>query len=243
MNRCAFNVINFDTIDSTSTYLKRSYSKYNDLTLVYALSQSEGHGRMKREWVSPYGESLLFSLLIKNKNIIENFSSLSLMTAVAIYNFLKRYVSNVSIKWPNDVYVNDKKIAGILLESISYDDNIEALVVGVGININIKEFPSHLIDKATSLGLETNEKYDISALKPYLEAELSNMILNILSFKKSYLEVIRHNNYLKDKTVKAYIDNELQEVKVIDINDDNSLRVIKDNKIYNLNVGEVIPIN
>lgn len=238
-----FKIINFDSIDSTSTYLKRSYLEHENLTLVYALSQTNGHGRYKREWVSPKGKSLLFSLLIKDKKIIKNFSSLSLMAAVSIFNFLKQFVDNVSIKWPNDVYVNDKKIAGILLESISYTDSIDALVLGIGININIKEFPLELMHKATSLALETNKQYDLSTLKGPLEAELRKMILNILSCDLSYLDVIRGNNYLKDKMVKAYINNRLEEVKVLDINDDNTLRVIKDDVIYNLNVGEVLPIN
>ena len=140
MNKCDFNVINFETIDSTSTYLKRTYNEHKDLTIVFSSFQEEGHGRMKRVWDAPKGSSLLFSILFKDRQIIDNFASLSLLSAVTIFKFLSKYVLNVSIKWPNDVYVNDKKICGILLESISYDLKISALVLGIGININTKEF-------------------------------------------------------------------------------------------------------
>ena len=243
MNKCDFNVVNFEEIDSTSTYLKRTFDKHKDLTVVFASFQSQGHGRMKRVWVSPKGDALLFSILFKDKKVIDNFSSLSLLSAVTIFNFLKDYVNNVSIKWPNDVYVNGKKICGILLESISYDENISAVILGIGININTLEFPMELKDKATSLYLEKNETFDIEVLKENLLKHLNVMVNNIYNNDKTYLNVIRENNFLKGKTVKAYINNVLEEVDVLDINDDNTLLVKKDEKTYSLSIGEVLPIH
>lgn len=243
MNKCRFNIINFETIDSTSTYLKRTYNEYEDLTIVFSSFQEEGHGRMKRVWDAPKGASLLFSILFKDKDIINNFESLSLLSAVTIFKFLSKYVSNISIKWPNDVYVNGKKICGILLESISYDLEISALVLGIGININTKEFNDEIKHKATSLFNETNKLFDLEILKEDLLNHLNDMVYDIKQNKKDYLDIVRKNNYLKDKIVKAYLNGVVQEVKVLDINDDNTLKVAKDDKIYHLNVGEVLPIN
>lgn len=239
MNKCDFTILNFDSIDSTSTYLKRTYKEQKDLTMVFASYQTMGHGRMKRVWVSPKGESLLFSILFKNKNIIDNFSSLSLLGAVTVFRFLSKYVSNVSIKWPNDVYVNNKKICGILLESISYNEGIEALVIGIGININTKNYPSELINKATSLYLETNKTFDLKVLKDDLRPFLEEMVNLITNNDKEYLKIVRNNNYLKNKVVKAIINEKEEEVVVLDINDDNTLLVKKDIKTYSLSMGEV----
>jgi biotin-[acetyl-CoA-carboxylase] ligase BirA-like protein len=199
MNKISFNIINFDSIDSTSTYLKQSYDKLDDLTLVFASFQTSGHGRMKRDWVSPKGDSLLFSILFKNENVIKNFPSLSLMSACYVRKFLLKYIDNVSIKWPNDVYVNGKKICGILLESVSLGDSIDAVILGIGININIKSFNDELKNKATSLYLETNKTFNIDDLKDDLIKSLKQLVLAINSSDKGYLEVIRTNNYLLDK--------------------------------------------
>ena len=243
MNKNEFKIIHFDSIDSTSTYLKRSYNELDNLTIVFADHQTSGHGRMKREWVSPKGDSLLFSILFKDKDIISNFKDLSLMSAVIIRKFILDYVDDVSIKWPNDVYVNGKKICGILLESVSMGEDIDAVVLGIGININIKGFNDELKHKATSLYLETNKTFDIDVLKQNLLIHLSNLVNRIKNHDKTYLDTVREHNYLAGKEVIATIENEECRVLVITVADDNRLIVLKDGMYFSLSVGEVLPIN
>ena len=122
--------IHFEEIDSTNTYLKKEYQNLDNLTFVTADYQSSGHGRYDRKWSANKGDNVLLSYLIKDKNIIEHFSYMSMFTAVVIIKYLEdKGLTNVSIKWPNDVYVNGKKIAGILLEG-----NIpNYVVIGVGL--------------------------------------------------------------------------------------------------------------
>lgn len=240
MNKTDFNIINFETIDSTSTYLKRSYKQLDNLTIVFSDHQSNGHGRMEREWVSPKGDSLLFSILFKDKKIINNFASLSLMSACMVKSFLEQYVDNVSIKWPNDVYVNSKKICGILLEGVSINNQIDAVILGIGININIKDFNDELKNKATSLFKETNKVFDIDILKDSLINYISELINQIENDDKSYLEIVRKNNFLRDKEVLVLINGSEEKAKVIDVNDDNTLLVLKDNNLYSISIGEVI---
>ena len=164
------------------------------------------------------------------------------MSGCYIYKFLSKYVHNVSIKWPNDVYINDKKVAGILLEGVS-TSSLDALIIGIGININTIDFDEEIKDKATSLRKETNIIYNIDSLRDELVVYLKEMVNDIENGNKDYLDIIKNNNYLKDKEVFATLNNKIEKVKVIDIPDDNSLKVMFDNKIYYLREGEVVKVN
>jgi BirA family biotin operon repressor/biotin-[acetyl-CoA-carboxylase] ligase len=185
-------------------------------------------------------ESILFSILIKNKKIIKNFAKLSLLTANVVFKLFSHYVEGVSIKWPNDVYINGKKAAGILLESKSDNNGISSLVLGVGININTSTFEGDLINTATSLYKETNKRYDLEEMKKEFLLLLIDGLNEILKDDDSYLDNIRKHNYLLNKEVYALINNETVVATVLDINKDNSLLVQYNDKTYNLMVGEVI---
>ena len=235
------NYYHFKTIDSTSTYLKNNYKQYGNLTFVSADFQTEGHGRNNRKWISAKKENLLFSILIKDREIIDKYSSLSLYSAACVYEVLSRLnINDISIKWPNDVFVGDKKIAGILLEGISFSGNIEALVIGVGINVNSIKFDKDMKNTPTSILLETNKETDLEDLKKIIYDSFKLMINNIKEYDSYYLNIVRNNNYLKDKEVSVDINNHKEIVKVIDINEDNSLKVKKGNEYFNLYSGEVI---
>ncbi len=234
-----FDLILLDSVDSTNSYLKRNYEKLHDLTVVFSSFQTEGHGRMNRKFYSKKGENLLFSILIKDKKLLEKFDSLSLMSGCYIFKVLSKYVNNVKIKWPNDVYINDKKCVGILLEGISYS-SLEAIVLGIGINVNTIDFDEEIKNIATSLKIETNIEFDLNILRNEVLASLKEMVNDALIDKKDYLKILRNNNYLKDKEVLASIYNNIEKVKVIDIADDNSLVVLFNNKKYYLKEGEVI---
>ena len=230
----------FESIDSTSSYLKNNYKNFDNMTFVSSDFQTNGHGRYNRSWESKKKENLLFSILIKDKDLIDNYTSLSTSTAAVIYKVLNNLnVKNISIKWPNDVYVNDKKISGILLESISFSNKIEALVIGVGINVNSLSFSEELNNKATSIYLELGNIISINEVKEKVYNELLMMFNNLKKDSCYYLNIIRKNNYLKGKFVYANIENEKVLVEVMDINDDNSLKVKIGKVIHNLYSSEV----
>lgn len=235
----SLKIIHFDAIDSTSTYLKDHYKDLDDMTLVSASYQSGGHGRLNRKWMATKGDAILFSILIKNTKIIKNFAKLSLLSANCVFLLLKRYFNNVSIKWPNDVYLNSKKVAGILLESKSCDGEIDSLVLGIGVNINNDILDEEIKNTATSLKLETGKSYDLETLKSELYQLLIDGFNAILNDDDSYLDNVRKNNFLKNKVVFANVNGELKEVEVIDINNDNSLKVKLNGEIINLSVGEI----
>ena len=230
----------FEKIDSTSSYIKRSYQILDDYTFVAASYQSEGKGRNQRKWDSNNNENLLFSLLIKDKEIISKYMHLSAISAVAIYNSLIDLdVKNVSIKWPNDVYVNDKKICGILLEGISENNELKAIVNGIGLNVNQVSFEEYRLFNATSIAKEKNKLFDLIKVKELVYENLLEEIIKIKENDNAYFNIVRNNNYLKDKEVYAYYDNQRIKVKVIDINDDFSLKVLYHNKEINISSGEI----
>ncbi|MBP5342445.1 biotin--[acetyl-CoA-carboxylase] ligase [bacterium] len=231
-------IIDFESIDSTSKYLKENYNNLDDLTFVSSLYQTSGRGRMDRSWESNKGENLLFSLLIKDRELINKFSSISLLSSVVILNVLKhKYkIQDVSIKWPNDVYIDNKKVAGILLEGISISNNIQCIVLGIGINVNQMSFVN---SNAYSISLALNKKIDLLSFKNRIYDELINELSLLKDNKSSYLDVIREHNFLKGKEVYALINNNRTLSKVIDINDDNTLKVVSDGIEYNLFSDEV----
>ena len=235
-----FNYLHFEEIDSTSSYLKRNYKDLDDLTLVSASFQTSGHGRMNRKWMNNRNENLMFSLLIKDKNLVNKFANFSLASAVCIFNaLLDLDIKNVSIKWPNDVYVNDNKICGILLESISYNEGIEALIIGIGINVNSIFKDTELASKATSIYELTNKMYSIEEISTKVYKYIYKMLNDIKNNNYSYLNTVRDNNYLKNKEVYCFINNEEQLVRALDINDDNSLKVLLNNKEINVSSSEI----
>lgn len=227
--------IHFETIDSTNTYLKENYEKLDNFTFVSADFQSAGRGRNNRNWKSEKGENLLFSLLIKDKALIDKFSSLSVISAFSIIKALN--LKHLSIKWPNDIYYKDSKLCGILLEAVTRNE-IECLIIGIGLNVNQREFVGEYKRTPTSLYKITNQIYDIKQLK---QSIFNQIYLDFMKVKEGYdfYNDIKEYDYLKDKEVYAEIDNEVKQIKVLGIDSNYSLKVFKDNKTYNLSCGEV----
>ena len=227
--------IHFETIDSTNTYLKENYEKLDNFTFVSADFQSAGRGRNNRNWKSEKGENLLFSLLIKDKTLIDKFSSLSVISAFSIIKALN--LEYLSIKWPNDIYYKDSKLCGILLEAVTRNE-IECLIIGIGLNVNQREFVGEYKRTPTSLYQITNQTQDMRLLKDKI---FNQIYYDFMKVKEGYdfYNDIKEYDYLKDREVYAEINNEVKQIKVLGIDSDYSLKVLQDNKTYNLSSGEV----
>ena len=152
-------------IDSTNLWIKR-LAKVGapEGTLALAEFQSAGRGRLGRSWEVPEGTSVMMSILLRPKFEPQYAPTLTLVMGMAVAKAVKSLGFDVSIKWPNDVVVSHKKICGILTEMGVRDGKIDYAVIGVGINVNIKEFPEEMADKATSLYLESGKEFDRSQI-------------------------------------------------------------------------------
>ena len=151
--------------DSTNLWIKRLAKEgAPEGTLALAEFQSAGRGRLGRSWEVPEGTSVMMSILLRPKFEPQYAPTLTLVMGMAVAKAVKSLGFDVSIKWPNDVVVSHKKICGILTEMGVRDGKIDYAVIGVGINVNIKEFPEEMADKATSLYLECGKEFDRSQI-------------------------------------------------------------------------------
>ena len=229
-----YNYIHFDEIDSTNNYLKNSYQLLDNFTFVSADYQSKGKGRNDRIWESSKGLNLMFSILIKDPKLLEVSTILSLMTAVEVAKLLNRYgIDNVSIKWPNDVLIGDRKVCGILLEG----QLPNYLVIGVGLNVNQKEFPDNLRRPATSMSNVLNKGIDLEDLKEQLFPNIVN------NFKKldrdEYLSYFSKHNYLLNKRVKVNINQQLFIGEVVGIDANFNIQILCNDILLHVDSGEL----
>ena len=130
-----YKYLYFESISSTNTYLKENYNQLDEFTVAYTYHQTNGRGRLGRTWEGSK-DNIAFSILLKPKK--QDIAILSLLTGLAVSNAIDTYIKTL-IKWPNDIIINDKKVCGILAESI-ISNQIDAYVVGIGININQTSF-------------------------------------------------------------------------------------------------------
>lgn len=143
-------LLHLETVDSTNTYLKTHRADLSHATVVYADKQTAGRGRYDRTWVSQAG-GLYFSVLLQPpyNPFLPNLTQLM---AVSICQALEQFSLTPTIKWPNDVQVNGQKISGILSEAVFDKNTFQAVVLGVGINVNQTDL-EHVGQPATSLAL------------------------------------------------------------------------------------------
>ncbi len=148
-------IVHVAVVESTQTIAWRLAAEgAPDRTVVVADHQSAGRGRRGRAWTDESGTSLLASILVRPRVPPRLWPALSLTTAVAVAEALHRCSGlDTRLKWPNDVRVRGRKIAGILVESRVGDE--PGLVIGIGVNLAQTAFPPELADRATSVALET----------------------------------------------------------------------------------------
>jgi len=186
-------VINLETVDSTNNYIRNHLDELDNYSLVTAKHQTKGKGRITRSWYDDRN-SLTSSMVIKD--VKGEPKHLSLIVAYAIFKALKELDLDVLIKWPNDIYLNDKKLCGILIETV-ITDKVDA-IIGFGINTNTKAFPESII--ATSIYLEKG--IEINNLE--LSKRICDLIIDTyenVDFKK-VIELNKNYSYLMGKKVR-----------------------------------------
>ncbi|MGI6572279.1 MAG: biotin--[acetyl-CoA-carboxylase] ligase [Fermentimonas sp.] len=161
-----YNVVWLGEVDSTNNYLKEWFRRepLEEGTTVVANYQVRGRGQRGNGWSSEKGKNLLFSLLLYPKGIKANEQFiLSCIASLAVKRVLDRFIGDVCIKWPNDIYWKEEKIAGMLIENELLGGVITHSVVGIGINVNQRKFPTEL-PNPVSLWQITGMKHDRTQL-------------------------------------------------------------------------------
>lgn len=192
------NSIKVDKVSSTNNYLAELLIGHNlpEGTVVTASEQHGGRGQRGTQWESEPGKNITLSLLLKPAFLdTRNQFDLSKMTALAVVDFIKHILNDLSqvrIKWPNDIYIDLKKVAGILIENTLVTNKIAYSIIGIGININQEQFSS-LLSSATSVKNITGEEYNLDICHEQLYYFIEKRYHQLRSQPK-----IIENNYLND---------------------------------------------
>ena len=164
-------IIHFSEIDSTNSYLKANLELLQKHGLVVRTDmQTSGRGRASRKFVSLPGKNLTFSVVLHPQKPTSEIQIYSLLASVVVARVLENYVNSIRLKWPNDVIVSQKKICGILLETISIpEQHFPILIMGIGLNTkgSYKDYPDELKKIVTTLEFEmlrnSKTKHDVKA--------------------------------------------------------------------------------
>jgi|SRR5690554_2529311 len=164
------------SVDSTNAVAVRKARSGEDNFLLVAEEQSNGRGRRGRQWCSPYAANLYLTYVWPVTAGVKQIEALSLTAGLALYQALSEYaISGLGVKWPNDLLVGDKKIAGILIELVGDITDRSSAVIGIGINVNVLEQPE--VDQPwTSMRAELGRQLDRNQLLEQVFARLQQLL-------------------------------------------------------------------
>ena len=232
-----------DSIDSTNALAYRlALADAKEGTCVVAETQEAGKGRLQRKWFSPYARNIYLSLVLRPSLHPSFVYPITFLSSLAVYETLIQIGLKPSLKWPNDVLVNGKKICGTLLELSTEADLVRFVIVGIGFNVNMRreEMPEDIQSKATSLFLETRIIYEraricgmlLNNLETYYDLLTKNGSANLVraweekaGIKGKYLEVIQQGN-----TFKGIAEG---------VSDDGALLLLDNGKVQKIIAGDV----
>ena len=224
--------LKFNEIDSTNNYMKENISSFENYDIVSAKVQTSGRGRRGNVWLSPEGMAL-FSFLLKPEKTLSMIEAtkLPLLAGISTLTALKKIKDGAySFKWTNDVFLNSKKLCGILIERVKDD-----FVVGIGINVANK-IPEDI--KNIAISLESD--YDIDKLILKVVEEFSLYYEKFMSGKwLEIVEEINRNNFLKDKKIRVHIGEQIFEGIAKNISEDGRLEIEMNGEIKLFSVGEI----
>ncbi len=216
------------TIDSTQNHAFRILDQYDGNIVIVSGQQTDGRGRFKREWLSPDETGLYMSLVLRPGISNQNMIVFNLFISLAISEAIRESTGLKSgIKWPNDIFINDKKVCGFLTEVISADNIVETIVCGIGININPSAVTEALGTATTITGELKDTEFDVNhfidvlfkKIEYYYDKFLSE---SFSSIKDRWLEqAIIFNRELTITTVKEKLRG-----KALDITDEGYLVIL-----------------
>jgi len=210
------------TVTSTNTIAKEMASKGAcEGTVIIASEQTQGRGRMGRTFFSPPSTGLYMSVILRPQLSLEDSLLITTGTAVAVAKAIETLTQKgVQIKWVNDLFMDGKKVCGILTEASLNVENggLDYAVVGIGINVCTKDFPNDLKDLAGSIFDKKPQKGPVtSLLAAYVLNNLADIIENIAD--RTYLEEYKKRSFLLGKEINVIKGDSILSAKAVDIDD------------------------
>lgn len=234
--------INLAEVNSTNTYLKGMILGFeNEIEglIVVAKNQTKGRGQQNNSWESETRKNLTFSLYLKPNLLVQNQFIISKVISLGIIDFLKDLgLDNLKIKWPNDIYCGNRKIAGILIENTLKGNKIYNSVVGIGLNINQHEF--NIGNDPTSVIKELGVEQDLDRLLNQLLFFIEKRYISLKSGK----EKIINANYLNflygiNEILMFKIDNEILKGEIKGVNAIGKLQLKINQSVREFDLKEI----
>jgi len=221
----------YNLIDSTNAEAKRNVD-LSDGTVFISDTQTNGRGRLGREWESDKGDGIFMSILLKPDMSIEEVSKITLVAGIAV---VRAIGMNCGIKWPNDIVIGTKKVCGILTEMSGGN-----IICGIGINVNNKTFNGELCDKATSMYIESGKEHGREDIIVRLLNEFETIYkVFIEKGMKTLIGVYRDLCVTIDKDVTVIYPDRRIDARAVDVNENGELIVEADGERMSLSSGEV----
>jgi len=225
-------ILHFETIESTNNYAKKIALEELDGTVIISEEQTKGRGRVGKQWYSKSGEGIWMSIILKPDIIPQKAPFITLIAGASIVKALNKLGVETFIKWPNDITINNKKVAGILTELSAEVDKINYIVLGIGINTKTMKFSQEISEIATSLYKEGYEISRVDIVRSILE-EFEKLYLQYgnENVRKETLSICRKYSAIIGKDIYLIKEDEKELVRCLDINDDGNLIVRNENNI------------
>ena len=243
MNSIGHQIIRLSSVGSTNNYAANLLRTENvsEGTVILALNQSSGRGQMQNSWVSEAGANLTLSVVLRPVflNVTHQFA-LSQLVSIALAETLKNVgVTEVAVKWPNDILIHNKKVAGVLVENTLVGKQIASSVIGIGLNVNQQDFKQ--LPYATSIAKEAGEKMDLEHVLSQLLQQLNlwYMKLQLKKFeelKSTYMECLVGVK----KPLLYFVGNTPELLEIVDVEQSGRVVVMdKDKKMSSFNFQEL----
>jgi BirA family biotin operon repressor/biotin-[acetyl-CoA-carboxylase] ligase len=236
-------LIHFASISSTNDYAKSIALESEEGTIVIADEQTKGRGRRGRNWHSPANQNIYLSVILKPDLPIHRVPMFTQMAAAAVWEALSPDLPGLSIKWPNDLLFEGRKICGILTEMSGEMHALHYLVIGIGINVNTtqEDFPEDLQSIASSLRIETGEPRSRQQLAAHVIERLTyhyKQVIKTGSFE-TILDICRDHSSLLGETINIHTRDSVEPARAIQIDSDGRLVVETSSGVQHLSSGEV----
>ncbi|HEX3012287.1 MAG TPA: biotin--[acetyl-CoA-carboxylase] ligase, partial [Syntrophomonadaceae bacterium] len=232
-------------VDSTNIRARELAAQgYPEGTIVAAETQTNGKGRRGRNWYSPPGQGIYFSVILRPLVPLRDISKISLVAALAVAETIEAELNlKPLIKWPNDILINNRKVAGILAEAVTDMDSVEYIVIGIGLNINnqIQGFPDEFQARATSAAAEYGDSISrVKVLQGLLKRFEYNYFLFTDNGFSKILDNIKNRSIVIGQEVRLDTVNGYLVGEAMDI-DDNGFLLVRDQEgtINTIMSGEI----
>jgi BirA family biotin operon repressor/biotin-[acetyl-CoA-carboxylase] ligase len=241
----------FDSIDSTQKQAMKMASKEaSNGTIIIAEKQTSGKGRLGRKWISPKG-GIWFSIILRPKFDISIITLFPIASSLALSNAIEKTLNiKAEVKWPNDITIKGKKVAGMLVDASLESNKIENLVLGVGINfdVDIKQIEKILKDTPNFYGVASLSEQNktvkpISLVQSFLmELEQIYYLLNIGDTKKIIRDWTKKSSTI-GQNIELHTENGKIKGKAIRIDDDGALVISEDSKNRRITSGDIMHLS